>query len=469
MASHPLEARYAKDTRPIFEEEHWYKCNWLVEAALARTQAKMNIIKPEHAEIITKAVAYAKPEKVRAYEAELEHDLMAMVRALADACEEVDSVYGKEAGGDIHKAATSFDIEDCAQVLRIREAYKIVKEKAVKVRDTFLEMTLSYKDTPCIGRTHAQQAVPITFGFKFANYANDLQKQIWNMDYQMNRIKGKFSGAVGAYNALTKLKTLDGKPVDSQKLEDMLGKELGIEMEDISTQVVGRAPYADLLSALATTGEVLERYAKEVRELSRQEILEVREGTKKKQVGSSTMPHKKNPINSENICSLVRKLRSNTMVAHENIALWHERDLTNSGNERDIIYENFAYLDEILTRAEKVARGLEVYPKNMFKNLYTTNGLVMSEAVMMELSDRGMSRQVAHELIRVATREAEEKEINFIEKLKTMEEVTKVIHIEELEQFKPENYTGEASNKCMEISTKLWGSESVKKFLETLK
>lgn len=456
MASHPLDYRYGKDTRPIFDEEEWYMYNWKVEAALARTHAKMNIIEQKHADIITKAVNYAKPEKVREYENTTDHDLMAMVLSLADACIEVDNLDGKEAGGKVHLAATSYDIEDCAQVLRIKDAYKIIRTKAEKVRDTFVEMAIKYKDVPCIGRTHAQQAVPITFGFKYANYANDLQKQIDNMDYQMSRIKGKFSGAVGAYNTLTKLKTINGNTVDSQKLEDMLGAELGIEMEDISTQVVGRAPYADLMSALATTGEVIEKYALEIRELSRQEILEVREGTKKKQVGSSTMVHKKNPINSENACSLSRIIRALTIVAHENIALMHERDLTNSANERVIIYESFGFLDEILTRAEKVTKNLEVYQENIYKNLYTTNGLVMGEAVMTELAERGMGRQDAHELLRVATREAEEQKMNFIEKLKTMNSVTKLISKEELDQFKPENYTGEASSKCIEIAEKLW-------------
>lgn len=468
-AAHPLDNRYSEKMREIFALKRWYKYNWGVEAGLARAQARMGIIPQLYADVITKAVDYAKPEAVLIYEAEKFHDLMAMVLALVDACEEVDPAHGKEAGGKVHLLATSYDIEDPAQVLRILDAYKIVKEEAIEFKDNLIEAALTYRDLSCIGRTHGQQAVTITFGFKNANYASDVQKQIDNLDFQISRIKGKFSGAVGAYNASRVIKTASGEIVDGRVLEQLVGEELGIPMEPISTQIVGRAPYADMLSALATLGESVEKYALEIRELSRQEILEVREGTTKKQVGSSTMVHKKNPINSENICSLVRLLRANTIVAHENIALMHERDLTNSGNERAIIYENFAYLDEILIRAKKVIKNLDIYPENMLRNIYTTRGLVMGEAVMTMLANRGMSRQEAHEKLRVATRQAEDDKVHFIDKLKTMDDVTNLISPEEFKNLKkPENYTGYASEQCIDMAVVLWGPEKTADFLKEL-
>jgi len=469
-ASHPLDYRYGERVRPIFTEDKWYRYNWEVEAGLARAYSKLGVIRPEVAAVITKAVDLADPEKVRKYEKETEHDLQAMVLALGDACREIckdtNPELGAIAAGKIHLGATSYDIEDNAQLLRIKDAYKIIREQAVIVQDIFVEKALKYRNTPCVGRTHGQHAVPMTFGFKFANYANDMQKEIENMDYQVSRIKGKFSGAIGAYNSSNKVRTLSGEPVNSQKLEDLVGEELGIKMEDISTQVVGRGPYAGLISALAVTGEILEKYSLEIRELSRTEIREVREKMGEKQVGSSTMFWKKNPINTENMGSLVRPLRANTIVAHENVALWHERDLTNSANERIIIYESFGYLDEILKRAEKVTTKLEIFPERMLKNLNLTHGLIVGEEVMTELTNRGMSRQVAHEMLRKIAMELDKNETDFIDKLKTIKEVTDLISAEELNKLRPENYIGEAPDKCIEIAVKLWGKERVREHIE---
>jgi len=456
MASHPIDYRYGKDVRPIFDEEAWYKFCWRVEGALARVESRLGLFPKDLANIITDAIDTASPQKVREYEKIGDHDLMAMVKALADACllvDKVDPKLAKEAAGQVHRAATSYDIEDTAQVVRLLEAYNIIRQKAITVRDAFLEKAVNFAKTPCIGRTHGQHAVPITFGFKYANYANDLQKQIANLDHQMARVKGKFSGAVGAYNSFSRL------PIDSEWLEELIGEEFDIQMEDISTQVVSRAPYADLIESMASLGGVLEKHALEIRELARPEILEAREPKKDKQVGSSAMPHKRNPIKSENICSLAILLRKNTSAALELIALMHERDLTNSAAERAIFPEQFAYLDEILKNTLYVVTGLEVFPQNMLRNLYLTKGLIMSEEVLTLMADRGMNRQDAHELLRVASLQVEAEGTDLIAKLKTMPEVTNYIPINELDKLKPKCYTGRAAEKTMEIVKKLWSND----------
>lgn len=471
-ASHPLDYRYAKDTRPVFTEGRWYGYNWTVETALARVQAyKLGMFSTKVADTIAVAAEWLKKNiktaalRVRKREEETGHDLMSMVEVLAEACVEImqaddpelklekDLELGKEAAGRIHELATSYDIEDTAQVLRLLDAYKIICPKITTTIDAFVEKAVTYASTPCIGRTHGQHAVPTTFGFKYANFAHELKQQLDNLDYQMHRIKGKFSGAVGAYNAAT------AAGVDGRTLERLIGEELGIEMADISTQVVARAPYADLVQALASTGEVLERHAKEIRNLARTEIGEVREPARKRHIGSSTMPHKKhlrNPVNSENVCGLARKLRANVHVANENVALEHERDLTNSGPERDIFFEQFGYLDEMLTRTRRVTKNLEVFPDRMLRNLHMTHGIIMDEQVMTIMTERGANRQETHTLMTRAVDESVAEGVDFITKLKGMPEVTKLISPEELEKLTPEGYKGKAPEVALEIAGKFW-------------
>jgi adenylosuccinate lyase len=430
----PLEFRYGRDEmKSIFTEANKLQKFLEVEAALAEAQAEVGNIPIEEAKEIRKNANLKRVtvEEVNLIEAEIKHDVMAVVKALSNKC--------GEAGKSVHLGATSNDIIDTATALQFKEAIDLIMEDLVNLKKSLLDLAKKHKNTIMVGRTHGQFAVPTTFGLKMAVYGSEVQRHIKRLEEAKKRILvGKMTGAVGTGAALGE---------KALQIQDIVMKKLGLKAEEASIQIVGRDRYIEQISILANIATSLEKFATEVRNLQRSEIGEVCEAFDvKKQVGSSTMPQKKNPIVSENICGLARIARSFILPAFENNVLWHERDLTNSSGERFIIPHAFVLVDDILMKMTSVFNNLAVFPENMKKNLGSSQGLIMTESVMMTLTKKGIGRQEAHEMLRVSSIKTAQKGINFKDALMENDTILKNLSKEELENaLNPKNYTGKAA------------------------
>ena len=418
--------------RKVFEEDSKLQKMLRVEAALAKALATAGIIPKADAENI-QAVANTKnvpSEKVKKLEAEVKHDIMALVKALSQSA--------GLSGRYVHFGATSNDIIDTATALQFQEAIEILKSDMEALRDVLVRLSMRYKATVMMGRTHGQSAIPITFGLKLAVFASEVARHIERMNEMEKRVcVGKMSGAVGTGAAFGP-KALG--------IQELVMQELNLKAELASTQIVGRDRYAELVFALASIASSVEKFATEIRNLQRGEIKEVAEAFDiEKQVGSSTMANKQNPITCENICGLARIVRSFIHPALENISLWHERDLTNSSAERFILPHACMLTDDILTKMTSVFSTLRVYPENMKANIEKTNGLIMSESVMIALTKKGMNRQEAHELLRKAAIESESKGLHLRTVLEKNRTVMKCLTKKELaDAMNPFKYIGAA-------------------------
>lgn len=443
MAIHPIDYRYgSREMKGIFEEEKRLEYQLKVEAALAEALADFGKISKKTAKIIKEKanLNFVKLERVKEIEKETKHDVMAMVRVLTEVC-------GK-AGKYVHLTATSYDIVDTAQALQIKEATEILLEKGKELLKTCLNICQKYRDLIMIGRTHGQHAIPITLGFKFANYADKIGESLKCLSDDKKYISGKFSGAVGNYAA----QMIYGL---NEQFEKAITKKLGLEAVDISTQVVPRENIARIICELAIFAGTIEQIAKEIRNLQRTEISELAEPFGEKQVGSSAMPQKRNPWESENICSNVRIIRSCVYPALENIALEHERDLTNSAAERTILPTIFILMDDILARMNKILTGLRVFPEMMRRNLELTRGGVLAEAVVTELVDRGMGRQVAYEILRESSIKATRLRRDLKDVLLENKEISKFLTKKDLEKIMDyKNYIGFSVEKTEKIIKK---------------
>jgi adenylosuccinate lyase len=439
---HPIDYRYgSEEIKMVFSEENRLQNMLVVEVALVKSLVEMGKAPKKASEEIEEAAVKVRLERVKEIEKETKHDVMALVKALSEQCSPETAKY-------VHLTATSYDIVDTAISMQVKEGLEIIMDRGAILLNTLLGKAWEHKKTVMVGRTHGQHATPITLGFKLANYAdklgNDLTRLSLDMDYFLH---GKFSGATGTYSS-QKLYGVAG-------LEEKVMKRVGLKPADISTQVVGREELAFVLSDLAVTAGTLEQMAKEVRNLQRTEINELSEGFGKKQVGSSAMPQKRNPIDCENVCGNARVVRSCVVPAMENIALEHERDLTNSSCERSIIPTAFVLLDDMLSRMERVYENLQVFPKNMKKNLELTQGRIMAEAVVTGLVKKGMERQDAHELLRQASMESLEKNRELKDILKENPGVKKNLTGNELEELMDyEKYVGLSEKKVAEILEK---------------
>ncbi len=419
--------------KAIFDEETRLQRLLDVEAALARAEAKVGLIPKEAAEGIARAARSKKVTVARVAELEKEtrHDLMAVVLALTEACE-------GDAGKYVHLGATSNDILDTATALQLKDAIAILEEDLGQLIRVLTRLASKYKRTVMLGRTHGQAAVPITFGLKMAVFASEVDRHRERLREAAKRVLvGKMSGAVGTGAAFGP-KALE---IQAAVMED-----LGLGMEEASTQIVGRDRYAEFLAVLANLAASLEKFATEVRNLQRNEIGEAAEAFEgKRQVGSSTMAHKENPIASENVCSLARIVRSLVIPAYENVPLWHERDLTNSAAERFLLPHACVLVDEMLARMTEVFATLRVYPDRMRANLEATKGQVMGEAVMIALVGKGLGRQEAHRLVRDAALRARTKDVHLKEVLAADRTVAKLLTKAELERaMNPEAYVGQS-------------------------
>ncbi|NJE10593.1 adenylosuccinate lyase [Thermococcus sp. MAR1] len=431
MAVHPIDYRYgSEEMRRIWDEENKLQKLLDVEAALARAHAKVGNIPEESARVISERANtnWVKLERVKEIEAEIHHDIMAVVKALSEVCGE----HGKY----VHLGATSNDIIDTANALLIKESIAIIEKDLKELRSILKNLAGEHKYTVCIGRTHGQHAVPTTYGMKFAIWLDEIQRHLDRIEELKERVLvGQMSGAVGT------MASFGSKGLEIQRL---VMEDLGLKPARVSNQIIQRDVYAELMMVLALIASTLDKIALEIRNLQRTEILEISEPFGKRQVGSSTMPHKRNPIRSEKVSGLARVLYSNVIPALLNNPLWHERDLTNSSVERVILPESFVLLDEMLKSMKKVLSGLEFFPENIKRNLYMTHNLIMAEPLMLKLTEKGMGRQEAHELVRQLAMKAFYEKRDLMEIAKENKEVRKFLSEDDFESLKPENYIGMA-------------------------
>jgi len=441
MAVHPVEYRYGtEEMKRIWSEENKLNLMVEVEIALAKAEAELGIIPKQAAEEIEKCRGKVRPERVKEIEAEIHHDVMSVVRAMAELC--------GEAGEWIHFGATSNDILDTSLALQLRESFEIIEKKLKTLRDIFLELAEKHKKTICAGRTHGQIGIPTTLGHRFALWASELQRHLKRLrEIRERALVGKIGGAVGTQASLGE----KGLEIQRRTME-----LLGLKPVDIANQVIQRDIHAEVIMLLANIATSLDKFCTTVRNLQRSEIREMEEGFGEKQVGSSTMPHKRNPIRCENVCGLARIVRSMVEVALMNNILWEERDLTNSSAERVMFVDAFVLLDHILTQSIKIFSGIRIYPENMRRNLELMKGVNMAEAVMIALAKKGVGRQRAHELLRRCSMKVYETGRHFREILIEDEEIRKHLSEEEINQLmNPENYLGTAVQQIEAVIEKI--------------
>ncbi|MBT4802517.1 MAG: adenylosuccinate lyase [Euryarchaeota archaeon] len=431
MPVSPLDYRYGREeAKQIWSREGRHARQLEVERALVWAHCKLGRVSAEHydkiADIADPGIVTA--DRVDEIEMETRHDIMALTKAMAE-------VAG-EAGWCIHLGATSNDIVDSAVALQIKDSLKLQIETTSILIKTMCDIAERERNTVMLGRTHGQAAVPITFGLKVAVWVDEFRRHMERLDELTPRvITGKFLGAVGTGAAQGEM---------AFELQELIMSNLGLQTPMATTQVVGRDRYIEWVGWMANVATSIEKILQEVRNLQRSEIAEVGEFfDTKKQVGSSTMAHKKNPITAENACGLARIVRSMIIPSYENALLWHERDLANSSAERFTLSHSMILLDDITVKCNGVLSKLVVDSDKMMDNINAQNGLVMAEKLMLVLVDKGMTREESHEVLRNASMTAIENKIHLMEVCNNDSRITDLISSEILEEaFKPENHLG---------------------------
>ena len=392
---------------------------WLeVELAVCRAWAKVGKIPREALRSIEQKVRIDEEtlKKIKEYERVYKHEVLAFVSAIADQV--------GEDGRYIHLGITSSDVIDTALALQIREALEIILRDVDLILEELKRLAYQHKDTLMMGRTHGIHAEPITLGLKFAVWYDEMRRNRERILRAKGTVTyGKISGAVGTYSNVP-------PEVERIALED-----LGLKPEPASTQIVHRDRHAELLAALAITASSLEKFATEIRHLQRTEVLEVLEPFTEGQRGSSAMPHKRNPVHSERICGLARVIRSGLIPALENVVLWHERDISHSSVERIVLPDATIALDYILNLFLEILKGLEVNRERMIRNMDLSHGLYFSSRVLVALTERGLSRDRAYDLVQRCAMESWRRGKDFKEILLEDPEVSKLISKEDLDRI----------------------------------
>lgn len=384
--SNPLcvfEWRYgSEDMRKIFSIENIVKTYIRVEVALMKGFEEAGLAPAGCSQEVSKCIDKIEPMEIYRLESITGHELFSLASAMSEKC--------GECGKFVHLGATSNDIIDTAWALIIKDSLKLIKCKLVETIFKLIDLTQKHVDTPVVGRTHGQHATPITFGFKFANYAYELERSFERIkDVEDRVIRLKISGSVG---------TMASWGEDGFVIEEVVSKELGLKPHYITTQVAPRDGFAELTGVLAILASQLDRFALEIRELSRTEIAEIYESTER--VGSSVMPHKKNPVLAERISGLAKVARSLAVGMFENVVLMHERDLTNSSCERIVIPHLFLTIDQMLEDTLTLVNNLRIDEARARANMWVTKGSVFSEVIVMELVKKGLSRSEAYSRVR---------------------------------------------------------------------
>jgi adenylosuccinate lyase len=395
----------------VWSEESKLAC-WLdVELAALEAWAELGVVPAEAVADIREHARPPSPERVAELERETQHDLAAFVDAVA-------AEVGPN-GRWIHHGLTSSDIVDTALSLQVRAAGELLLAGLERARDAVVDQGQRHRDDICIGRTHGVHAEPTTFGLKLAGWAFELDRARGRLTRALETMRvGKLSGAVGTYAAT------------DPELERLACERLGLEPDPVSTQIVQRDRHAELLSALALVAASLEKFALEIRHLARTEVAEVAEPFGKGQKGSSAMPHKRNPVVAERICGLARIVRANALVGLENVALWHERDISHSSAERVVIPDSFLALDYMLERFAWLMEGLDVRPERMRRNLEAGHGLFYSQRLLLALVESGLARGDAYRLVQRHALRAHEEEQDFRELVRADEEIASLVDLE---------------------------------------
>ncbi|HEV2276176.1 MAG TPA: adenylosuccinate lyase [Acidobacteriaceae bacterium] len=406
----------ARYTRPaigrIWSDENKYRMWLAVETAASETLAEAGIVPREAAQAIRERGGFDLA-RIAAIEAEVKHDVIAFTTAVAEKI-------GPEARW-LHYGLTSNDVVDTAQALQIKEASEIIREGITGLAGVLKNRALEFKHTPTIGRTHGIHAEPTTFGLKLLNWYAEMQRNLERFDHAREEMRvGKLSGAVGTFGHL------------QPEHEERICEKLGLKPAPVATQVIQRDRHANYIATLAVLGSTLDKIAVEVRHLQRTEVREAEEFFSEKQKGSSAMPHKRNPITSEQISGLARVLRANAQAALENVALWHERDISHSSVERVIFPDSTILADYLLAKTTSLIENLLVYPQRMLRNLESTGGLICSGQLLLDLAEAGMSREDAYRLVQSHAMRAWKEDLPFRELMAQDPEVSALLPPEKL-------------------------------------
>ncbi len=415
--------RYSlKEMKEIWELESKFNFYLQVELAVCEAYNEIGKISDEDLDTIKKRASFS-VERIDEIEKEVGHDVIAF---LTNVNENVG-----EASRFIHMGMTSSDVIDTAFALQIKKAADIILKDLDNVIETIKNKAVEHRDTVCIGRSHGVHAEPMTFGVKLCSWLDNFQRAKKRFEIALEDISvGQISGPVGTYSNI------------SPEIEEITCKKLGLAPAKISTQVISRDRHAYFMQALALIACAIEQCAVEIRHLQRTEVLEVEEAFKKGQKGSSAMPHKKNPVSSENLSGLARVIKSNSIAALDNIALWHERDISHSSVERVIFPDSCILIDYMLNRFNNLVQGLVVHKDNMLKNSSLFGGIVYSQRVLLELTDKGLTREQAYAIVQRNALEAfNNPDGNFKQNLLNDREVTSTLSEAEIENcFDPAYY-----------------------------
>jgi adenylosuccinate lyase len=393
-----------------------------VEIAVCEAHAQLGRIPKEAVEDIKKKAGFD-VARIDEIELEVKHDVIAFLTSVAEKIGE-NSRY-------VHLGLTSSDVIDTALALQMLRAAELIKKDLQGLHDAILEQARKHRETVTVGRSHGIHAEPTTFGFKMAVWLEEVKRQQSRLDAAVEMISvGQFSGAVGTYSNI------------DPEIERITCNLLGLKAAPISTQIIQRDRHAQFIWTLAMIGSSLEKFAVEIRHLQRTDVLEAEEPFTAGQKGSSAMPHKRNPVGSENITGLARVLRGNAIAAMENIPLWHERDISHSSVERIILPDSCILIDYMLVRFTKIVAGLVVYPENMRRNMDRYGGVIFSQAVMLKMVEKGMSREDAYRLVQSNAMKAWNNDAgDFRGNLLSDTAVTGVLAKNEIEEcFDPEHY-----------------------------
>lgn len=417
-----IERYTLEEMKNIWELDSKFQYYLDVELAVCDAYVEMGQFPKEDIAKI-KQLAKFNVARIDEIEREVNHDVIAFLT-------NVNENLGEDLAKYMHVGLTSSDVIDTAMALQIQDSGKIIQKDLSEVITSLKTLAQKHKNTICIGRSHGIHAEVMTFGTKVLSWLDAFERTKKHFDYAVEEIRvGQISGPVGTYSNI------------SPKVEKITCKNLGLKPAKISSQIIARDFHAYFMQALAMTATVIEQFSTELRHLQRTEVLEVEEGFKKGQKGSSAMPHKKNPISGENLCGLARVVRSNSFAAMENVALWHERDISHSSAERIIFPDSTILVNYMLNRFKKVIDNLVVNEKNMAKNANLFGGIVYSQKVLLTLIEKGLTREEAYKIAQRNAHDAFENDGNFKLNLEKDEEVAKYLTKEEIENcFNTQDY-----------------------------
>ncbi len=408
--------RYSrKEIKKIWEDKNKYSI-WLdIEVAAAEAMEKLNII-PKGVAKKVKSKAKINVKRILQIEDKVKHDVIAFLTSITEKV-------GKDARY-LHKGMTSSDVLDTCFNLQLKQSGEILLKDINQLLFSIKKQAIKHKYSLCIGRSHGIHAEPITFGFKMLTFYQEFLRNKKRLENSIQQISTcSISGAVGTFANV------------DPRVENYVAKKLKLQVETISTQVIPRDRHAQFFCTLGIIASSIERLATEIRHLQRTEVLEVEEYFGKKQKGSSAMPHKKNPILSENLTGLSRLIRSSVTPALENVALWHERDISHSAVERNIGPDATIALDFALARLSNVVKNLNIYPKKMSKNLNITNGIFFSQRVLLELTNEGFSREEAYKIVQKNALSAWKDNSSFLNKIISDKKITNKIPVNKLKKL----------------------------------